>query len=135
MTKKAILSLILLCPLIASSREVIIGYQVINQPRQKCWNEQVIVQRQPNYGGLILGGIAGGLLGNQIGRGHGREAATAIGAVTGSVVGDNLSDHQNAYRTVQHCQTVYEQVEIPIYGHEDNHWYRHGHHHEHQDRD
>lgn len=88
-------------------------YVTVSQPRQQCWNEQVAVSGRNNDGALV-GGIAGGIIGNQIGRGNGRVAATAVGAVTGAIVGERLSgNHGVSYRTVQRCNTVYEQVQVP----------------------
>ncbi len=88
-------------------------YVTVSQPRQHCWNEQVLVNGHSNDGALV-GGIAGGIIGNQIGQGNGRVAATAVGAVTGAIVGERLSGKQGAsYRTVQRCNTVYEQVQVP----------------------
>ncbi len=88
-------------------------YVTVSQPRQHCWNEQVAVSGRNNDGALV-GGIAGGIIGNQIGQGNGRVAATAVGAVTGAIVGERLSGHRGvSYRTVQRCNTVYEQVQVP----------------------
>lgn len=88
-------------------------YVTVSQPRQQCWNEQVAVSGRNNDGALV-GGIAGGIIGNQVGRGNGRVAATAVGAVTGAIVGERLSGYNGvSYRTVQRCNTVYEQVQVP----------------------
>jgi uncharacterized protein YcfJ len=88
-------------------------YVTVSQPRQQCWNEQVAVSGH-NNDGAIVGGIAGGIIGNQVGRGNGRVAATAVGAVTGAIVGERLSGNGGVqYRTVQRCNTVYEQVQVP----------------------
>ena len=87
-------------------------YVTVSQPRQQCWNEQVAVGGHND--GAIVGGIAGGIIGNQVGRGNGRVAATAVGAVTGAIVGERLSNGGGvSYRTVQRCNTVYEQVQVP----------------------
>jgi uncharacterized protein YcfJ len=100
-------------PLAASATE----YQVVERPRQECWNEQVPVRgsaRDP--GGAIVGGIAGGIIGNQIGNGNGRTVATAVGAMTGAIVGDRMSGNVStvSYQNVQRCRTVVDRVEVPV---------------------
>lgn len=92
-------------------------YQIVERPRQECWNEQVPVQSaRQDYGGAIIGGIAGGIIGNQVGGGNGRTVATAIGAMTGAVVGDRMSTSGPAYQmqTVQRCRTVMDRVRVPV---------------------
>ncbi|SNS95529.1 Glycine zipper 2TM domain-containing protein [Noviherbaspirillum humi] len=89
-------------------------YQIIEQPRQQCWNEQVPVQASAGIGGAIVGGLAGGILGNQIGQGNGRTVATAVGAATGAVVGDRMSATTAQMQTVRRCRTVMEQVRVPV---------------------
>lgn len=88
-------------------------YEVVERPRQVCWNETVS-RHSGDYTGVILGGLAGGILGNQVGKGNGRVIATALGATTGAVIGDNLSERRQRYRTEQRCKTVMEQVRIPV---------------------
>jgi len=109
--KRTVAALIIVAaPLVASATD----YQVVERPRQQCWNEQVAVQ-SPDYGGAVLGGIAGGILGNQVGRGNGRVVATAVGAATGALVGDRMSGGTRVgYQTVQQCRTVVERVRVPI---------------------
>ncbi|QDZ26825.1 glycine zipper 2TM domain-containing protein [Noviherbaspirillum sp. UKPF54] len=102
-------------PLMAAASE----YQIVERPRQECWNEQVAVQSGgQGYGGAIVGGIAGGLLGNQVGGGNGKTVATAVGAATGAVVGDRMAaqgaPQGTSYRTVQRCRTVVERVRVPV---------------------
>jgi uncharacterized protein YcfJ len=128
-------------------------FQMVERPRQECWNEQVPVQSAGSgVGGAIIGGIAGGLLGNQVGGGNGRTVATAVGAATGAVVGDRMSSGGTSYQTVQRCRTVVEQVRVPVVREaapvvivrqpvpvvEERVYYiedeRHHHHHEHSDR-
>lgn len=94
-------------------------YQIVERPRQECWNEQVPVQAGgQGYGGAIIGGIAGGILGNQVGGGNGKTVATAVGAATGAVVGDRMaaqgSSQGTSYQTVQRCKTVVERVRVPV---------------------
>jgi hypothetical protein len=101
-------------------------YQIVERPRQECWNEQVPVQSSSHgYGGAIVGGLAGGILGNQVGGGNGKTVATAVGAATGAVVGDRMSapsgSHGTSYQTVQRCRTVVEQVRVPV-AHERGHF-------------
>lgn len=94
-------------------------YQVVERPRQECWNEQVPVQSGgQGYGGAIVGGIAGGVLGNQVGGGNGKTIATAVGAATGAVVGDRIANQgssgSTSYKTVQRCRTVVDEVQVPV---------------------
>lgn len=66
-------------------------YCIVDQPREECWNEQVVTQARGNdYVAALIGDVAGGLLGSRIGSGNGRNAATAIDAVTGALTGDRL---------------------------------------------
>lgn len=102
-------------PVIASATD----YQIVERPRQECWNEQVPVKSSSHgYGGAIVGGLAGGIIGNQVGGGSGKTVATAVGAATGAVVGDRMSapsgSHGTSYQTVQRCRTVMEQVRVPV---------------------
>lgn len=111
--KIATVFIILSLPLAAWATE----YQIVERPRQECWNEQLPVQSaRQDYGGAILGGIAGGIIGNQVGGGNGRTVATAIGAMTGAVVGDRMSSEGPAYQmqTVQRCRTVVDHVRVPV---------------------
>ena len=133
-------------PLVAAATE----YQIVERPRQECWNEQVAVRGNGGgYGGAIIGGVTGGLLGNQVGGGNGRTVATAVGAATGAVVGDRISSGQPGYQTVQRCRTVYDQQRVAVepsrgYYSDDDDEHEHKHHdrghrrhrgHEHEDRD
>ncbi|TFW10162.1 glycine zipper 2TM domain-containing protein [Oxalobacteraceae bacterium OM1] len=107
------LCLLVALPIAASATE----YQIVERPRQECWNEQVPSQSGgQNYGGAIIGGIAGGILGNQVGGGNGKTVATAVGAATGAVVGDRMANQGGgtAHQTVQRCRTVIEQVRVPV---------------------
>lgn len=90
-------------------------YENVTVPRQECsrqWvNEVRQVNAAPQYGGVIVGGLAGALVGNQVGRGHGREAATAVGAVVGALGGQALANrdqaqYQEVPREVTSCRTV-----------------------------
>jgi uncharacterized protein YcfJ len=106
---------ILAMPLAAAATE----YQIVERPRQECWNEQVPVQSaSQGYGGAIVGGIAGGILGNQVGGGNGKTVATAVGAATGAVVGDRMASRGTSqgtsYQTVQRCRTVVDRVQVPV---------------------
>lgn len=92
-------------------------YQVVDRPRQECWNEQVPVQMaRQDYGGAIVGGLAGGLIGNQVGGGNGKVVATALGAMTGAVVGDRMSSQGSSHQmqTVQRCRTVVDHERVPV---------------------
>ena len=93
-------------------------YESVQVPRQEC-STQLVTEAQPvaggpNYGGVIIGGVAGGLLGNQVGKGHGKEAATAAGAVVGAIAGDRIANNGAVAapapeaREVRSCHTVYD---------------------------
>ena len=116
MLHKILSTCVLAMPLIAGATE----YQIVERPRQKCWNEQVPVQKSggQGVGGAIIGGIAGGILGNQVGKGSGNTVATAAGAATGAVIGDRMagqsSSQGTSYQTVQKCETVMERVRVPV---------------------
>jgi len=97
-------------PLVSNATD----YQIVERPRQECWNEQVPVQTAQDYSGAIIGGIAGGIIGNQVGDGNGRTVATAVGAMTGAMVGDRMSRNGYGYQTVQRCRTVMDQVRVPV---------------------
>lgn len=92
-------------------------YETVDVPREVCSmqvvNETRRVDAGPNYGGVVVGGVAGALLGNQVGKGHGREAATAVGAVVGALAGDRIASrdreqYQVVPREVTSCRTVNE---------------------------
>ena len=109
--KRLIAAALLAAPVLATAAE----YQIVERPRQECWNEQVPVRAGGDAGGAIIGGIAGGLLGNQVGNGNGRVVATAVGAMTGAVVGDRMSGSGAvSYQTVRRCRTVVDQVREPV---------------------
>src|SRR6478736_2715955 len=113
MLKKSLLCVTaaLAFPIAASATQ----YQVVERPRQECWNEQVPAQTgTQDFGGAILGGLAGGILGNQVGHGNGRTAATAVGAVTGAMVGDRMANSRPGYQTVQRCRTVVDHVRVAV---------------------
>lgn len=108
-----IAAMFLAAPVVAMATE----YQIVERPRQECWNEQVPVRASsPDAGGAIIGGIAGGIIGNQVGKGNGRVVATAVGAMTGAIVGDRMSSPGPSYQyqTVRRCRTVMEQVQVPV---------------------
>jgi uncharacterized protein YcfJ len=90
-------------------------YEEINEPRRDCWTERVTEYRQPerdrNYGGAIIGGLAGGILGHQLSKGSGKNVATVVGATTGAIVGDRIDNSgsggaEAAPREVERCKTV-----------------------------
>lgn len=115
MLRKILSTCVVAMPLIAGATE----YQMVERPRQECWNEQVPVQSGgQGYGGAIIGGIAGGILGNQVGSGNGKTVATAAGAATGAVIGDRISSKNasqgTSTQTVQRCRTVMERVRVPV---------------------
>lgn len=114
MLKKLLLcaATVLAFPLTAGATQ----YQIVDRPRQECWNEQVPVQASgQDFGGAILGGLAGGILGNQVGGGNGRTVATAVGAVTGAMVGDRMANNTRpGYQNVQRCRTVVDHVRVAV---------------------
>ena len=92
-------------------------YEQVQLPREECGSQWVTENRPvasgPNYGGVIIGGVAGGLIGNQVGKGSGREAATAAGAVIGAIAGDRIAgqgapQYEQTQREVRSCRTVYD---------------------------
>ena len=92
-------------------------YETVNVPREECGvqviNETRRVDGGPNYGGVVVGGVAGAVLGNQVGKGPGREAAPAVGAVVGALAGDRIANqgreqYQVVPREVTSCHTVTE---------------------------
>lgn len=95
-------------------------YEQVTVPREQCSTQWVNETRRtddwgPNYGGVIIGGVAGGVLGNQVGKGSGRDAATAIGAVVGAIAGDQIARNNGRAqrveagpRQVTQCQMVNE---------------------------
>lgn len=110
MFKRILSTMVLALPLSGHTME----YQIVEHPKQQCWNEQVAVNSH-GYGGAVIGGVAGGLLGNQIGGGRGRTVATAVGAMTGAVVGDRMSQDGVKYKTEQRCRAVMVKERVPIY--------------------
>jgi len=115
MLRKILSTCVVAMPLVAGATE----YQMVERPRQECWNEQVPVQSADHgYGGAIVGGIAGGLIGSQVGKGTGKTVATVAGAATGAVVGDRIAARNapqgTSYQTVQRCRTVMERVRVPV---------------------
>jgi uncharacterized protein YcfJ len=110
-------------------------YEQVSVPREQCSTQWVNETRrtghsQPNYGGVIIGGVAGGILGNQVGKGSGRDAATAIGAVVGAIAGDQVARGsgrpervESVPRQVTQCQTVNE-VQTRVAGYRVTYDYR-----------
>lgn len=92
-------------------------YEQVQLPREECGSQWITENRPvasgPNYGGVIIGGVAGGLIGNQVGKGSGREAATAAGAVIGAIAGDRIAgqgapQYEQTQREVRSCRTVHD---------------------------
>ena len=115
MLHKILSACVVAMPLVAGATD----YQIVERPRQECWNEQVPVQSSnQGIGGAVVGGIAGGIIGNQVGGGNGKTVATAAGAATGAVIGDRMAaknaQQTTSYQTVQRCRTVMERVRVPI---------------------
>lgn len=94
-------------------------YENVSVPREVCRAEWVTEPQrfsrgEPNFGGVVLGGLVGGVVGNQVTRGQGgREAATALGALVGALAGDRIAARDNRYepaqearRQVTRCHTV-----------------------------
>ena len=93
----------------------------VAQPRQECWNEQVVHRAGANNtGGMILGGAIGAALGNRVGKGNGNKAAIAVGTLLGAGIGQNMGrERGHSYTTnEQHCQVVndyYEEEQVTGY--------------------
>jgi uncharacterized protein YcfJ len=81
-------------------------------PREECYDERVVEQRQGDgTGGAVLGAIIGGALGNQVGKGDGRTAATVAGAVIGGAIGaDRATRNAGTYEGVERRCRVVEDV-------------------------
>jgi uncharacterized protein YcfJ len=77
-------------------------------PRQDCYQDEQVIQRQPSGAGALVGAIAGGVIGNQFGHGFGRAAATGLGVVAGSAIGNNVEagGQQATAVPVRRCRTV-----------------------------
>ncbi|NND83175.1 MAG: glycine zipper 2TM domain-containing protein [Gammaproteobacteria bacterium] len=94
---------------------IIETYQV-NQPVERCWDEQVRVparySERQRYSRTpeILGGIIGAAIGNQFGSGRGKKVATAAGAVLGASVGRDVK-HRNRYNDRYQRHARYETVQ------------------------
>lgn len=86
----------------------------VNQPREKCWTEQVEKPAEQRYNSKtpeILGAIVGAAVGHEFGgskRSH--HAAAAAGAVLGTSVGHDWDKRRQAKTTqttaVERCETV-----------------------------
>lgn len=73
--------------------EVISATPVVRQvavPQRSCFDQPVVVQRQPSGAGALIGAVAGAAVGNSVGGGAGRAAATAIGLVGGAALGNQV---------------------------------------------
>lgn len=73
--------------------EVISATPVVRQvavPQRSCYDQPVMVQRQPSGAGALIGAVAGAAVGNAVGHGSGRAAATAIGLVGGAALGNQV---------------------------------------------
>lgn len=80
---------------------------------QKCWIENVPVERKHSVGGAIIGGAAGALIGSQIGEGTGKKIATVAGGVAGAVAGDRAATaDQPETQQVERCREVETEREV-----------------------
>ena len=73
--------------------EVISATPVLRQvavPQRTCYDQPVVVQRQPSGAGALIGAVAGAAVGNSVGHGAGRAAATALGLVGGAALGNEV---------------------------------------------
>lgn len=73
--------------------EVISATPVLRQvavPQRTCYDQPVVVQRQPSGAGALIGAVAGAAIGNSVGHGAGRAAATALGLVGGAALGNEV---------------------------------------------
>ncbi len=86
----------------------------VSQPRQECWEEQV-VHREEGRGrsgaGTVLGGLIGGAVGSRFGGGDGKVAAAVAGSVLGAAIGNGYERrHTRQPReyvsTETRCRTV-----------------------------
>ena len=81
--------------------------RTINNPTQRCWNEDVPVYGQSTQEGFsVPGAIIGGIIGNNVTKDL-PDGGTA-GAIIGGLFGNKLGNQQiTGYRTVQKCSTSY----------------------------
>ena len=104
----------------------------VSQPREECWQEEVIHREparhhQASSTGTILGGIVGAAIGNRLGHGKTNKKVGAVaGAVLGASIGHDMSRRAHAsstparsYKTTEErCEIVrdyYEQEKITGY--------------------
>lgn len=82
------------------------------KPREHCWQESVVYQRESHSAAPILGAIIGGVLGNELGHGRSnRRVGTFIGAAVGASVGSEIArGHQHGGRHVleERCEMIDE---------------------------
>ncbi len=90
----------------------------VHHPKERCYQEKVVVrpshQSNHNYGGIITGGIIGGVAGHQIGGGRGKDVATVAGTLIGAIIGDSVANqhrphyrkHKKHIRYETHCDTI-----------------------------
>jgi uncharacterized protein YcfJ len=90
----------------------------VSTPREECWQEQVVYERQRSSGnhavGTVVGGVLGGALGNAVGH---KKSNKRVGAVVGAVLGATLgnaiasnnsqSGQSRRYGTEERCK-VYQ---------------------------
>ncbi|NND38137.1 MAG: glycine zipper 2TM domain-containing protein [Pseudomonadales bacterium] len=113
------------------SAEPVYETVIDTEPHESCWNERLRPARHHHRGHyqdrstpMLVGAILGGALGNELGH-HKRNKQ--VGAVLGGLLGgsigrdiarqnhDNRGYHQDdraGYRTVQRCETRYQEVEV-----------------------
>ncbi|MFK7864751.1 MAG: glycine zipper 2TM domain-containing protein [Pseudohongiellaceae bacterium] len=93
----------------------------IEEPREQCWEEEVVVEqrsrRQASTTPVIVSTILGGAIGNAVGN---NRSSQRVGAVVGAVLGHSVGRdivrnrggrNQQYVETVERCDTVYEQVQ------------------------
>lgn len=98
-------------------------YRIVetSEPREQCWEEEVIVEqrgsRQNSRTPVIVSTILGGAIGNAVGS---NKSNQRVGAVLGAVLGHSIGrdivrtrsgGNQQYVETVERCNTVYEQVQ------------------------
>lgn len=98
-------------------------YRVIevSEPREQCWEEEIVVESSRRRGtsgtGVIVSTILGGAIGNAVGN---NKSSQRVGAVLGAVLGHSIGrdivrsrNRQNNQRveTIERCKTVYEQTQ------------------------
>ena len=86
----------------------------VSQPRQECWEEEVVHRdegRGRSGAGTVLGGLIGGAVGSRFGGGDGKVAAAVAGSVLGAAIGNSYErrharEPREYVSTETRCRTI-----------------------------